>query len=120
MSNLEIKLWLNGELRQSAASAQLIYKPAETLTQLSGFLDMKRGDLLLTGTPGGVIAQGTPKILDILKTQLIDDQARRAAISEEFRANATFLQPGDIVAANLRDARLNRDLGSQSNTIAAA
>ena len=117
LASLEIKLWLNGELRQSAASAQLIYKPAETLTQLSGFMDMKRGDLLLTGTPGGVIAQGTPKVLDILKSQLMDDEARRTALCEEFQAKATFLQPGDVVTANLNDVRLGRDLGGQSNTI---
>src|SRR5882757_6839512 len=44
LANLEINLWVNGEVRQSASSSQLIFKPAETLTQLARIVDLKAGD----------------------------------------------------------------------------
>ena len=81
LANLEINLWLNGELRQSAPSSQLIWKPAETISYISNLIDLKRGDLLLTGTPGGVTAPASPKLIDILKTHLMDDEARRGRVT---------------------------------------
>jgi 2-keto-4-pentenoate hydratase/2-oxohepta-3-ene-1,7-dioic acid hydratase in catechol pathway len=119
LSNLEIKLWLNGELRQSALSTGMIFKPSETLTHLSRVVDLKRGDLLLTGTPGGVIAQPTPRILEILVTQLMDDEHRQSALSDAFLPLAKFLAPGDVITASLRDVRRELDLGSQRTVVAA-
>nr|WP_243239360.1 fumarylacetoacetate hydrolase family protein [Sulfobacillus harzensis] len=52
--HLALNLWVNGELRQSASTAQLLYTPEETLTELSRVMDLQAGDVLLTGTPGGV------------------------------------------------------------------
>jgi 2-keto-4-pentenoate hydratase/2-oxohepta-3-ene-1,7-dioic acid hydratase in catechol pathway len=119
LANLEIKLWLNGELRQSALSTGMIFKPTETLTHLSRAMDLKCGDLLLTGTPGGVIAQPNSRILEILVTMLMDDQNRQAALCDAFLPLAKFLAPGDVVTAGLRDVRLGRDLGGQRTRVAA-
>ncbi len=120
LANLEISLWLNGELRQSALSTQMIFKPAETLTHLSRVMDLKRGDLLLTGTPGGVIAQPNPKVLQVLVGMLMDDQHRQGALCDAFLPLAKFLQPGDVLATRLRDVRLGQDLGSQRTKVVAA
>ena len=119
LAKLEINLWLNSELRQSALSSQLIWKPAETIGYLSGMIDLKRGDLLLTGTPGGVTAPASPKLIDILKTYLMDDEARRDALRTEMMRTRPFMQPGDIVTATLRDVRSGRLLGGLANTIVA-
>jgi 2-keto-4-pentenoate hydratase/2-oxohepta-3-ene-1,7-dioic acid hydratase in catechol pathway len=117
LASLELKLWLNGELRQSADSGQMIFKPAETLTQLSALMDLRPGDMLLTGTPGGVIAQPNREILQILEKNFMDDVARQAAMTEEFLSLARFLEPGDLVTASLRDGRLGQDLGSQRSRV---
>jgi 2-keto-4-pentenoate hydratase/2-oxohepta-3-ene-1,7-dioic acid hydratase in catechol pathway len=117
LSNLEIKLWVNGEMRQSASSSQLIFKPAETLNQLSGIVDLKAGDLLLTGTPGGVTAPASPKLIEILKTNLMADDVRRDALRVEMAAFRPFLKAGDVVTATLHDRAFHRSLGGLENHV---
>ena len=117
--NLEIKLWVNGELRQSAKSSQLIFKPAETIEQMSQVVDLKPGDVILTGTPGGVTAPATPKLVEILKTHLLADGPRRDAIRAEMSSGRPFLQEGDVVTASIRDLRSDRNLGGLQNRIVA-
>ena len=118
LMNLEISLVYRDIERQSAVSSQLIYKPAETLTQLAGIMDLEAGDLILTGTPGGVIAQGTPKLVESLKTYLLDDQRRREEMVVEMKTLAAFLQPGDTLTLTMRDVNRSLDLGGQLSTIA--
>ena len=98
---LEIRLWVNGELRQQASSDQLIYGPAETLTYIAKSMDLRRGDLLLTGTPGGVAAVATPQVVQILKEHLLADEVRREKLRHELSRGKPFLQPGDVVTATL-------------------
>jgi 2-keto-4-pentenoate hydratase/2-oxohepta-3-ene-1,7-dioic acid hydratase in catechol pathway len=118
LENLEIKLWVNEELRQSATSSQLIFKPAETIGDISRVLDLKRGDVILTGTPGGVTAPATPRLVEILKTHLLADSVRRNELRVEMSKGRPFLQPGDVVRASLRDLRSGQDLGRLENPIA--
>jgi fumarylpyruvate hydrolase len=49
-------IWLkvNGEARQSGDLAQQIWNVPETISYLSGFITLKPGDLIFTGTPAGV------------------------------------------------------------------
>jgi 2-keto-4-pentenoate hydratase/2-oxohepta-3-ene-1,7-dioic acid hydratase in catechol pathway len=117
LEHLELKLWLNGDARQSAVSSNLIYKPAETLTHIASFMSLSRGDVILTGTPGGVIAQGSPKLFDILKNQLHADIPRRDAMRAELLASATFLKPGDKMTLSLRDGHAGLDLGRQDTMV---
>jgi len=120
LANLQIKLWLNGELRQSASSAQLIFKPTETLAYITQGIDMKRGDVLLTGTPGGVTSPASPKLVEILKTHLMADTQRRDELRVEMAKLRPFMQPGDIVTATLFSALHDKSLGGQENMIEAA
>ncbi len=117
LNNLTIRLWLNGEIRQSASSSQLIYKPAETLTHLAQYLDLKGGDVLLTGTPGGVTSPASPVLVDILKTHLMADEIRREKLRGEMVKTRPFMQPGDVVTATLIDDLRALSLGGQENTI---
>jgi fumarylpyruvate hydrolase len=52
------RLWLtvNGETRQDANTADMIWKPAEIIAALSGVWELKAGDLIFTGSPAGVSA----------------------------------------------------------------
>lgn len=118
--HLEIRLWVNGELRQSANSAQLIYPPAETLAQLSGIIDLRAGDVVLTGTPGGVTSPATPTLVGILKEHLLADGPRTQALREEWSKGRPFLAPGDMVTATLRDGLAGVDLGGLANRVVAA
>ena len=54
LSSGAIKLQVNGETRQSADLAQLIWNIPELLADLSQFYHLEPGDLIYTGTPEGV------------------------------------------------------------------
>ncbi len=44
----------NGELRQKGASELMLYTPMELVNDLLKFISLRKGDLILTGTPEGV------------------------------------------------------------------
>lgn len=50
------RIWLevNGETRQEATLAEMIWSVADIICHLSGFYHLRPGDLILTGTPAGV------------------------------------------------------------------
>jgi 2-keto-4-pentenoate hydratase/2-oxohepta-3-ene-1,7-dioic acid hydratase in catechol pathway len=58
---LELRTYVNGELRQKANSDQLIYSIWEQIEYVSTAFALESGDLLLTGTPEGVGHAMTPQ-----------------------------------------------------------
>jgi 2-keto-4-pentenoate hydratase/2-oxohepta-3-ene-1,7-dioic acid hydratase in catechol pathway len=56
---LELKLWVNGEIRQDGSTSQMIFGVAEIIRYLSQFMVLRPGDVINTGTPAGV-ALGKP------------------------------------------------------------
>jgi len=117
LANLRIELSVNGEQRQTADTSQLIFPPGQTLTELSAWLDLKPGDLLLTGTPGGVTATASAEFVDALRTHLFDDDARLDATRRELTRGRPYLQPGDRITASLADLRDGRLLAAHDSTI---
>ncbi len=53
-SNLRIKGYLNGELKQSSNTSNLIFNPYELIEFISGIMTLFPGDIISTGTPSGV------------------------------------------------------------------
>ena len=51
-----VTLAVNGEVRQSGNVNQLIWNVEETISYLSGLIELHPGDLIMTGTPSGVSA----------------------------------------------------------------
>ena len=51
-----VTLAVNGEVRQSGDVNQLIWNVEETISYLSGLIELHPGDLIMTGTPSGVSA----------------------------------------------------------------
>ena len=61
---LRLRTWVNGELRQDASTADLIFGVAELVAFLSETCTLEPGDLILTGTPSGVgMALDPPRFL---------------------------------------------------------
>ena len=54
VSDLEIALRQNGEVKQRARTSQMIYSPAEIVSFASQNLTLLPGDIIFTGTPSGV------------------------------------------------------------------
>ena len=59
---MEITTRLNGEVMQNAVSAQLVFGFAELVAYCSTFTDLVPGDLIVTGTPGGVGSARKPPV----------------------------------------------------------
>lgn len=53
--NLDIKSTVNGVVRQSANTCDLIFDCAELVSYISKYMTLKKGDVIFTGTPSGVI-----------------------------------------------------------------
>jgi 2-keto-4-pentenoate hydratase/2-oxohepta-3-ene-1,7-dioic acid hydratase in catechol pathway len=54
VQNLDMKLTVNGELRQNANSSQMIHTVAQIVSFLSHLMTLEPGDIIATGTPSGV------------------------------------------------------------------
>jgi 5-oxopent-3-ene-1,2,5-tricarboxylate decarboxylase/2-hydroxyhepta-2,4-diene-1,7-dioate isomerase len=50
---LELRVWVDGELRQRATTADLIRPIAQLLVDVTEFMTLAPGDVLLTGVPAG-------------------------------------------------------------------
>ncbi|ANZ36705.1 2-hydroxyhepta-2,4-diene-1,7-dioate isomerase [Lentzea guizhouensis] len=60
--DLEMRLWVNGELKQNSTTKNMIFPIAEVVRYLSQFLVLRPGDVINTGTPAGVaLGQPEPK-----------------------------------------------------------
>jgi 2-keto-4-pentenoate hydratase/2-oxohepta-3-ene-1,7-dioic acid hydratase in catechol pathway len=58
--NLEVKCWVNGELRQHANTRDLIFDIPRLISTISQGLALMPGDIIATGTPAGVGIGFTP------------------------------------------------------------
>ncbi len=54
IADLRFEMELNGELRQSGHTAEMIFSVDEIISYVSQFVTLKIGDLIFTGTPVGV------------------------------------------------------------------
>ena len=54
MTDIELELYVDGELRQRGGPTQMLYKPPVILEELRSFIPLEDGDIVMTGTPSGV------------------------------------------------------------------
>lgn len=59
-NNLDIKCEVNGVVRQSANTSDMIFDCATVVSYISKYMTLKPGDIIFSGTPSGVIL-GYPK-----------------------------------------------------------
>ncbi|MFY9074046.1 2-keto-4-pentenoate hydratase [Malaciobacter mytili] len=68
IEDLEVELYINGELKQKGGVSLMINKPQEIISEAKTFLDFEDGDILMSGTPSGV---GSFKIGDIFLGKIL-------------------------------------------------
>ena len=71
---LGLKLSVNGVVKQSGSTRDMIFSVAELVSYISGFMSVQPGDVILTGTPAGVGMGQKPPV---------------------------YSQPGDVVTASI-------------------
>ncbi|MCM3764463.1 fumarylacetoacetate hydrolase family protein [Neobacillus niacini] len=115
--DLEVKCWVNDELRQSANTNQLLFKPAETISELSEIMDLSAGDLIVTGTTGGVALNLTPDVLGQVSGMGTPYQKKMEVLVESQINNGKYLKDGDVVRCQIKSADGTIDLGEQVNKV---
>ncbi len=53
-ANLLLECWVNGELHQQAHTSEMLFDPYELVSFASHVMTLVPGDIVLTGTPGGI------------------------------------------------------------------
>jgi len=59
--NLNLKTWVDGELRQNSNTQHMIFNCYEMVAYLSQAMTLEPGDVISTGTPAGVGVKMTPR-----------------------------------------------------------
>lgn len=116
LEDIDMRLEVNGELRQQTLAADLSYKPAETLTELSEIQDFGPGDLVVTGTPGGTAVKA-PGSLKMFIARMLPDSKRWPLFIKGALKDPDFLRDGDRIFATAKTADGLIDLGEHHNTI---
>lgn len=96
---INISTEVNGELRQNQATSDLIYTPVFMLQAIKRKypkVELKKGDWVLTGTPGGV-AMSAPRWLVRLAGMIGMDRFDKLGHSTGPEDQAKFLKGGDLV-----------------------
>lgn len=70
INDLEVELYINGELKQKGGVELMINKPQEIIDELLSFSRFEDGDILMTGTPKGV---GEFKVGDVFVGKIINN-----------------------------------------------
>ena len=116
LEEIAVRLEVNGQLRQQGLAAELSYKPAETLTEISGLQDLGPGDLIVTGTPGGTAVKA-PGGIKMLIARLLPDRKRWELFVKNALQDPDYLKDGDVMLTSAKTADGSIDLGTQRNTI---
>ncbi|MES2987911.1 MAG: fumarylacetoacetate hydrolase family protein [Pseudomonadota bacterium] len=85
--SLSIQTRLNGEIVQAAGLDQLIFTIPELIAYCSTFTELRAGDVIVTGTPGGVGSGRTPplwmKAGDVVEVEVSGVGTLRNRVSDE-------------------------------------
>ncbi|MEE8637916.1 MAG: fumarylacetoacetate hydrolase family protein [Candidatus Margulisiibacteriota bacterium] len=65
--NLNIKLYLNGEVKQSSNTSNMIFKVDHLVSFISNIMTLEPEDVILTGTPPGV---GPMQVGDVVEVEV--------------------------------------------------
>ncbi len=116
LRDLQLALTVNGKIRQKDSVANLVFGPAETLTELSSVQDLHVGDLLSTGTPSGcalsVPSPGRQRI-----AALLPEAAKWKMFMKIQAGREQYLKGRDVVESRIATPDGAIDLGVQRNRI---
>lgn len=118
--NLDVRLWVNDELRQNANTGQLLYKPEETLTELSQTMDLSVGDLILTGTPGGVALNLSKEVMDQIMNPFFPGAKKMELLVDSQLKLTNYLKDGDVIRCEILSPDGSISLGTQLSKVVAA
>lgn len=116
LKRLQLKLTVNGNVRQNDNTSNLVYGPAETITELSSVQDFSPGDLLATGTPAGC-ALSIPSPTKQKLGAMLPEKKKWEIFLKVQSQRTQYLKAGDVVEARIFSADGLIDLGVQKNKV---
>jgi len=116
LDNLQLELSVNGETRQSDNTRNLVFKPAETITEFSQIVDFEPGDIIMTGTPSGC-ALGLPSPFVIKLSGLLPEKKKWSLFQKVQNKRPHYLKHGDRIQASIKSPCGTLDLGTQIHTV---
>ena len=116
LDEMQLQLTVNGETRQQDSTANLVFKPAETLTEYALIHDFAPGDVLMTGTPAGC-ALGLPSPAVTKVAALLPESKKWQLFIKSQKRRTQYLQAGDVVESTITSRDQALDLGKQRHTI---
>jgi 2-keto-4-pentenoate hydratase/2-oxohepta-3-ene-1,7-dioic acid hydratase in catechol pathway len=120
LDRLTLTLKVNDAVRQQDTTANLVYRPAETISELSTFCDVAPGDVLLTGTPAGCALRVPPPVVRKLMKAVLPEPRLWATFTRIQAKRPQYLRPGDVVRATIASADRAIDLGEQRHVVEGA
>lgn len=114
--DLRLTLSVSGAKRQDSLAGDMVFNPADTLTEFSQLETFDVGDVILTGTPGGVALQPPKALAQKIAGLLPEDTKWQLFVKNQAKSSA-YLKPGDQVVASIRTDDGVLDLGTQRNTV---
>jgi len=89
---LRLRSWVNGELRQSSSTAEMIWTCAQIIHFFSTYLTLKPGMLIITGTPAGTALSADTELRGNWSADGSDERIVKAA---------GYCRPGDQVVCEI-------------------
>lgn len=71
-ADLTLRTWVNGDLKQDGTTSAMVFNLAEQISYLSSRNALQPGDIIMTGTPGGVGAETNEflKVGDVVTVEI--------------------------------------------------
>ncbi len=63
--DLLLETFVNGELKQQARTSDMLFHPYELVSFISNVMTLVPGDVVLTGTPGGIGPLATGDVVEV-------------------------------------------------------
>ncbi len=117
LKKLELRLTVNGQVRQRDNTGNLVYEPAQTLTELAGVQDLAAGDLIATGTPAGCALSVPSQAKQRIGALLPEALKWKAFMKTQEGRSSYYLKKGDMVEASIWSSDGEIDLGVQRNLV---
>lgn len=116
LDDLKLTLKVNQQVRQQDSTANMVFKPTETLTEMSEIVNFEAGDVIMTGTPSGC-ALSLPAPWLVKATGLLPEQKKWQLFIQMQKNNGRYLNHGDTLELMIQSSDGKVHLGQQSHHI---